>query len=164
MRDYYLVCQRSGMYRDGRNCEGLCKGCKAVAAVNRMSARHVDLFLSNSDYVAGVHRENGAFRPGPGLPRAVEREPAGARPGAAEDRREGRFRQHRARRPVEARVDKLLDPRRWRWRSDRALGSCGSRATATRPTCGAEGTTATCRTSPSPAGARPRTSTPSSTC
>lgn len=64
MRDYYLVCKRSGMFKDGKNCEGLCSSCKGVAALNRVSMRHVDLFLSNSAYVAKVHRDNGAFRPG----------------------------------------------------------------------------------------------------
>ena len=63
MRDYYLICQRSGMFRDGKNCEGLCASCKVAAVVNRASMRHVDLFLSNSEYVAKVHADNGAFRP-----------------------------------------------------------------------------------------------------
>lgn len=63
MRDYYLICKRAGMFRKGRNCEGLCGSCKAAAAVNRLNLRHVDLFLANSDFVAQTHRDHGAIRP-----------------------------------------------------------------------------------------------------
>lgn len=63
MRDYYLICKRAGMFRNDKNCEGLCGSCKGAAAVNRINARHVDLFLANSDYVAQVHRDHHAFRP-----------------------------------------------------------------------------------------------------
>lgn len=61
MRDYYLICARSGMFRDGHSCETLCGSCKLVRNVNRAHTRHVDLFLSNSAYVASQHRQNGAF-------------------------------------------------------------------------------------------------------
>lgn len=61
MRDYYLICSRSGMYRSGRNCETLCASCKVVRQVNRRQTRHVDLFLSNSDFVAETHRRHGVF-------------------------------------------------------------------------------------------------------
>jgi glycosyltransferase involved in cell wall biosynthesis len=64
MRDYYLICKRSGMFRNDKNCEKLCASCRVAAALNRMSTGEVDLFLSNSAYVARIHRENGAFRPG----------------------------------------------------------------------------------------------------
>ncbi len=61
MRDYYLICSRSGMYRAGENCTSLCSGCKVVAGVNRRQTRNVDMFLSNSAFVAETHRRHGAF-------------------------------------------------------------------------------------------------------
>jgi glycosyltransferase involved in cell wall biosynthesis len=61
MRDYYLICSRSGMYRAGKNCETLCASCQVVRNINRHQAKHVDLFLSNSDFVAETHRHHGVF-------------------------------------------------------------------------------------------------------
>lgn len=61
MRDYYLICARSGMFRDGHSCKTLCGSCKLVRNVNRLHTGHVDLFLSNSAYVARQHREQGVF-------------------------------------------------------------------------------------------------------
>lgn len=63
MRDYYLICSRSGMYRSGRNCERLCGECKLVRDINRHQTKFVDLFLSNSDFVARTHRNFSAFAP-----------------------------------------------------------------------------------------------------
>ncbi|WP_084582922.1 glycosyltransferase family 4 protein [Sphingomonas azotifigens] len=61
MRDYYLICSRSGMYRAGKNCETLCASCKVVRSINRRQVQHVDLFLSNSSFVAETHRNHGVF-------------------------------------------------------------------------------------------------------
>lgn len=70
MRDYYLICSRSGMYRRGQNCAALCGSCRVVRDINRHQAKHVDLFLSNSQFVAETHRRYGAF--GPEKPCAVQ--------------------------------------------------------------------------------------------
>jgi len=64
MRDYYLICARSGMFRGGKRCESLCADCKVHAAVRRRHARHVDLFLANSRFVADEHARYGAFPDG----------------------------------------------------------------------------------------------------
>ena len=64
MRDYYLVCQRSGMFRNGQNCETLCAPCKLSASVRRGHTRNVDLFLANSAYVADTNERFGAFPDG----------------------------------------------------------------------------------------------------
>lgn len=61
MRDYYLICTRSGMFRGGRRCERLCGDCRVHAAVRRVHARHVDMFLANSRFVADEHARYGAF-------------------------------------------------------------------------------------------------------
>lgn len=64
MRDYYLLCTRSGMFRNGARCERLCTDCKVHAAVRRRHAQHVDLFLANSRFVANEHAQYGAFPDG----------------------------------------------------------------------------------------------------
>ena len=64
LRDYYLICTRSGMFRDGKNCETLCASCKLTATVRARNSRNVDLFISISNFVVDVHARNGAFPEG----------------------------------------------------------------------------------------------------
>lgn len=61
MRDYYLMCGQSAMYRDGHNCATICDQCKPFAEARRHAATEVDLFLSNSQFVAERHRALGAI-------------------------------------------------------------------------------------------------------
>jgi glycosyltransferase involved in cell wall biosynthesis len=63
MRDYYLVCTRSGMFQHGKNCTQLCGTCQVSATARRIDAHHVDLFLSNSEFVAQTHVKYGAIQP-----------------------------------------------------------------------------------------------------
>ena len=58
MRDYYLMCPQSGMYRHGHNCEEICASCKPFAAVRRCASRKVDMFLGNSRFVVERHRRH----------------------------------------------------------------------------------------------------------
>jgi glycosyltransferase involved in cell wall biosynthesis len=61
MRDYYLICQNSGMSRNGRDCTTFCARCRVVARLRRRDARNVDLFLANSEMVAALHARGGVF-------------------------------------------------------------------------------------------------------
>ncbi|MGB0719237.1 MAG: glycosyltransferase family 4 protein [Bdellovibrionales bacterium] len=61
LRDYYLLCPQSGMFRKGQNCQRICAACKPFAAIRKRHARYVDLFLANSDFIAGRHKDLGAF-------------------------------------------------------------------------------------------------------
>ncbi|NIJ08070.1 glycosyltransferase involved in cell wall biosynthesis [Sphingomonas vulcanisoli] len=63
MRDYYLICTRSGMFKDGHNCTRLCASCRLSATARRRDAGDVDLFLANSGYVADTHVQYGAIGP-----------------------------------------------------------------------------------------------------
>ncbi|MGE2836583.1 glycosyltransferase family 4 protein [Mycobacterium sp. SMC-4] len=56
MRDYYLICARSSMYRNGRNCDSLCGSCKVIRTINRRRLRQADLLLANSGFVADTHK------------------------------------------------------------------------------------------------------------
>jgi len=59
MRDYYLMCPQNAMFKDGHNCPSVCGKCKPFFYVRRFAARQVDLFLSNSEFVAEHHRKYG---------------------------------------------------------------------------------------------------------
>ncbi len=57
MRDYYLMCPQSGMYKDGKNCETICQSCKPFSKVRKHASKQVDMFLGNSQFVVDHHRE-----------------------------------------------------------------------------------------------------------
>lgn len=56
MRDYYLMCPQSGMYKNGKNCEGICNSCKPFSIARKHAAKQVDMFLGNSQFVVDHHR------------------------------------------------------------------------------------------------------------
>ncbi|OFW88911.1 MAG: hypothetical protein A3B66_06965 [Alphaproteobacteria bacterium RIFCSPHIGHO2_02_FULL_46_13] len=56
MRDYYLMCPQSGMYKNGCNCEEICTSCKPFAFVRRLACKKVDVFLANSHFVLERHK------------------------------------------------------------------------------------------------------------
>ena len=57
MRDYYLMCPKSGMYREGKNCEVICKSCKPFAYARKLASKNVDTFLGNSQFVVDRHKQ-----------------------------------------------------------------------------------------------------------
>lgn len=59
LRDYYLLCPQSGMFKNGKPCEKICGSCKAFTVPRKSAARHVDLFLGNSDYILRRHKALG---------------------------------------------------------------------------------------------------------
>jgi len=61
MRDYYLLCAQNAMFKKGKSCEGICGACKPFVLTRKIAARHVDVFLANSDHVARVHTRHGAL-------------------------------------------------------------------------------------------------------
>ena len=64
MRDYYLMCPQVAMYKNGKNCNGICDSCKPFACARRHALKNADLVLSNSDFVANRHAEQCMFKPG----------------------------------------------------------------------------------------------------
>lgn len=59
MRDYYLMCPQSGMYKHGKNCVGICNSCKPFSIARKHAAKQVDMFLGNSQFVVDHHRAEG---------------------------------------------------------------------------------------------------------
>lgn len=58
MRDYYLMCPQSGMYKNGCNCEEICSSCKPFSIVRRLACKKVDVFLANSQFVLDRHKHH----------------------------------------------------------------------------------------------------------
>ena len=61
LRDYYLLCPKSSMFKGGQNCEKICAGCKPFAWLRARQAANVDLFLANSAFVLQRHQRHGAI-------------------------------------------------------------------------------------------------------
>lgn len=59
MHDYYLLCMRSSMFRDGIACSGQCAGCKAGTVVRKVSSQKIDEAVSVSQYVLERHQRSG---------------------------------------------------------------------------------------------------------
>ncbi len=61
LRDYYLICPRSGMYKNNKNCETVCTECKLLTFNNKRMMRNVDLVLGNSDFIIDCHLQHDVF-------------------------------------------------------------------------------------------------------
>lgn len=61
LRDYYLACPRSTMYREGRNCERPCGGCAPFATPRRRASALVDAVVGNSRFILERHLSLGYF-------------------------------------------------------------------------------------------------------
>lgn len=61
LRDYYLICPKSTMFKAGRNCDRACRLCSIYAAPKRAMADHVDVAVGVSRFVLDRHRRLGFF-------------------------------------------------------------------------------------------------------
>jgi glycosyltransferase involved in cell wall biosynthesis len=68
LRDYYLLCSRSALFREGSVCVQRCRDCKALTANRRPASQLVDAVVSISEYVLNCHTHNKYFS---GAPSAV---------------------------------------------------------------------------------------------
>jgi glycosyltransferase involved in cell wall biosynthesis len=59
MRDYYLMCPRTTMYRRGSGCEGVCGSCSMLRVLHRRPRRRPDLFVGVSHDIVARHRRFG---------------------------------------------------------------------------------------------------------
>jgi glycosyltransferase involved in cell wall biosynthesis len=65
LRDYYLLCSRSALFRDGSTCMRRCTGCKVMTANRRSASQLVDAVVSISEYVLNCHTQRGYFSAAP---------------------------------------------------------------------------------------------------
>jgi glycosyltransferase involved in cell wall biosynthesis len=68
LRDYYLLCSRSALFREGSVCIQRCTDCKALTANRRPASQLVDAVVSISEYVLKCHTQCNYFS---GAPAAV---------------------------------------------------------------------------------------------
>jgi len=65
LHDYYSICPRSTMFRNGRNCTGQCRSCSAFRSHHRELSRKVTAVVGVSRYILDVHRHLGYFQGAP---------------------------------------------------------------------------------------------------
>ncbi len=63
MHDYYLLCPRTLMYRNARQCDEMCADCRLATIPRRHSRRRPDGFTAVSAHLRDVHRSNGYLGP-----------------------------------------------------------------------------------------------------
>lgn len=68
LRDYYLLCPRNSMFRQGKNCLKQCLFCKFISALKKRSTRLVDRVVGVSRYILDRHLQYGRFE---GVPNSV---------------------------------------------------------------------------------------------
>ena len=61
LRDYYLLCMRSSLFRNGVNCSSPCVACSVSSTIRRRSGRQVDGVIGVSQHVLDRHLRTGAF-------------------------------------------------------------------------------------------------------
>ncbi|MGD0075407.1 MAG: glycosyltransferase family 4 protein [Candidatus Binataceae bacterium] len=92
--DYYLLCSKSSMFRDGANCKRMCSPCALLTTFRRKAVAKLSAVVAASQYVFDVHEKFGIFDGVPirrtihaGLPTAVGK--SGAPAGVASPLRVG---------------------------------------------------------------------------
>lgn len=61
LHDYYLLCSRSSLFRNGRNCEGICLDCKVLASNRMRMSRLPDAVVSVSQHTLDEHLKRRCF-------------------------------------------------------------------------------------------------------
>lgn len=54
-RDFYLLCPKTTMMKNGRQCQRVCLDCKCFAVARKRSASCVDRFVAISEFMRGHH-------------------------------------------------------------------------------------------------------------
>jgi len=61
IRDYYLLCARSSMFKNNKNCITQCTSCKFYSLPRIKASNHVDAVIGISKFVIDQHLQNGFF-------------------------------------------------------------------------------------------------------
>jgi len=61
LHDYYLLCPRVTMFKNGENCDGKCASCGIFAMRKRRASRSVDVVIGVSRFVLDRHLASGFF-------------------------------------------------------------------------------------------------------
>lgn len=61
LRDYYLLCPRAKAYKDGRNCERVCRDCAVLTQHRRAATSLPNAVVGNSFATLNLHLNQGLF-------------------------------------------------------------------------------------------------------
>lgn len=61
LRDYYLLCPNTAMFKDGRQCIQRCTQCAILSTPREHQTRHVDVVVGNSHFILNKHLEHQLF-------------------------------------------------------------------------------------------------------
>lgn len=61
LRDYYLICPRSSLFKNNRRCQTQCGECKFFAAPKKALSKHVDAVTGISEFILAKHIDQGFF-------------------------------------------------------------------------------------------------------
>ncbi|GGH80359.1 glycosyltransferase involved in cell wall biosynthesis [Filimonas zeae] len=59
MRDYYILCHRTTLYKNGCQCGQLCTSCSAAFAVKKHTCKVPDAFIGISSHILNRHLQHG---------------------------------------------------------------------------------------------------------
>jgi len=62
IRDHYLLCPKSTMFKNGRNCSGQCLICKFYSVPKKILSNNVEAAVGVSKFILNIHLKNGYFR------------------------------------------------------------------------------------------------------
>lgn len=61
LRDYYLLCPSTSLFKDGKNCEKQCGRCQMFSKPKKPFSELVDVVVGNSQYILSRHVDDGWF-------------------------------------------------------------------------------------------------------
>jgi len=61
LRDYYLLCPKSTMYKNDKNCKNQCLDCKLLSIPKKNYSKYVDVVVGISEFILNRHKEFGYF-------------------------------------------------------------------------------------------------------
>jgi glycosyltransferase involved in cell wall biosynthesis len=62
LRDYYLLCPNTAMFKDGKPCESRCTSCKTLCIPRFATSKDVDVVVGNSQFILNKHLSYGLFK------------------------------------------------------------------------------------------------------
>ncbi len=62
LRDYYLLCARSTMFKANRNCQGQCIACHTYSSIKARESKGVDHVVGVSRFILDKHLSSGYFQ------------------------------------------------------------------------------------------------------
>jgi glycosyltransferase involved in cell wall biosynthesis len=62
MHDQYLLCHRSTMFKNGRNCSRQCRSCLVMTSPRKQASKHVDVAVGVSRFILDRHTRLGYFQ------------------------------------------------------------------------------------------------------